>query len=159
MSDGQALFAMMFLSPIVLLIGVPVYLIGKAIRVVPAGVPDEISFLIVVTSAFGILCTLTTYDGFVRRPAMFQREYLGAEYGTVWTLRFAEKSGFMDPTEIWTYKLSAQDAARLRRRCRMTPSTEGVPTCSLHSSWEEDPDWYSSLTLEGNELRMEVGGH
>jgi hypothetical protein len=150
------ILATVLLSPILFLVAMLIYgvIIWRGWRM--PGVPNWLGFALIFSLCMASFLACGTIDELVATPAMLQQRYIGEQPGTPLTLKSYEFSGFQDPNQLWTYRLSDAAAARLRKRC-LTKGFESAPkgTCMLFS--DSDDRWAASVELKGNELVMDDG--
>lgn len=141
----------MLLLPFIAAGAAVAYLALARLRLTPASVPGLISYALIGCMGYGALFLYVTVDLVVLAPWRLQEQGLGRAYGTPFSLRYFDQSGFQDPGSDWRYALSPQDAASLSSRCRSSYKERS----SLFS--EGDDRRYAFIELEGNTLFVAKG--
>lgn len=148
------LFAAILLSPILMAIAAVLFFIGRWARILPAGVPWLVNFLLACCLTWGSLFLYADATEVVLHPAQLQQRYLGARYGTPLNLRsYRHQPSVMDPASFYYYALPNDQAEALRHRCRSRYSDPGDTGCILFH--HRDQRWIMAIRLsDRNELQI-----
>ena len=146
-----------FLAPVMCVIGGLVFLVARWIGFVPREGKGTLGGLLIILSGYGLLYLGMTVDRLIVTPARLQQQYLGAHVAGPFALIGFEAGGFQDPYTIWRYRLSQDQVAALRPRCRWWDDLRGHRSCTLYSFSDERRD--TSVLLDNDELSIEDGFH
>ena len=121
----------------------------------PDGASRSVSIALLTCLGLGGLIIGVAVDSLILKPARLQREFLGAQIASPMELRSYSESGFQDPMKQWFYELSRDKVESLKPRCTPDRHAGRPDVCALYS--ESDERWFVSISLEGDQLRIDEG--
>src|SRR3569623_59459 len=148
MIDG---FVLAIASPAVLLVALLVYLVGRWLRIMPAGAGAAPMLLLLACAGAAGRDLYGFVDATVTRPAAVQARYLGRPYVGVLSLR----SYRADIGSEWRYALPPATLAQLRARCVAQGRKPAGRYCDLFL--RQEGRTYTHLWIEDGQLHMVDG--
>ena len=149
--------AILILSPFVLLGSALLLMLSKTLKLIPSGMSFPLAYAIIVALLMGGILSASMAEALFIKPARLQRHYLGNLYGSPLSLRHYFQGGFQDPWQEWSYDLTTNQAAQLKKECSADYIRQSLTACTLYS--EMDDRWFVEFSLDGRQLSIKEGLH